>query len=83
MNEERKIQLGLYKHFKGKHYAVLSTAEHTETGETMVVYMAMYGEHKIYARPLDMFMSEVDKEKYPKVAQKYRFEYIGATIDEI
>ena len=52
----------------------VSVAEHTETGEAMIVYRALYGNCKVYARPYDMFASEVDHEKYPKVKQKYRFQ---------
>lgn len=66
----------MVRHFKGKNYLVLDVAEHSESGELMVVYKALYGECKVYVRPLDMFLSKVDKVKYPNVKQEYRFELI-------
>ncbi len=65
---------GVYKHFKGDLYIVLDIAKNTETKEDCVVYRALYGENILWVRPLDMFLSEVDHEKYPDVKQKYRFE---------
>ena len=69
------------KHFKGNQYIVLGVAKHTELNTDLVIYRSLDGERKLYARPLDMFMSDVDKDKYPDVQQKERFEYVGSVKD--
>ena len=70
---ELKIN-GIYRHFKGDYYFLEDVAIHSETREKYVVYRALYGNNELYIRPYDMFLSEVDREKYPNVEQQYRFQ---------
>ena len=72
MNSKEPIKIGKYRHFKGNEYEVLFLAKHSETGEEMVVYRALYGERGIWVRPASMWLETVERDgkKYP------RFTYI-------
>ena len=65
---------GIYRHFKGDYYLLCDVATHSETGEKYAVYRRLYGDCRLRVRPLDMVLGEVDRDKYPDVSQKYRFE---------
>lgn len=67
---------GIYKHFKGDYYIVEDIGLDTETNKECVIYRALYGDGQLFVRPYEMFVSKVDKHKYPNVIQEYRFELL-------
>ena len=67
------IKLGRYRHFKGNEYEVIALATHSETGESMVVYRALYGDGGVWVRPVSMWDESVERDG--KVYK--RFTYIG------
>ncbi|HJB92121.1 MAG TPA: DUF1653 domain-containing protein [Candidatus Eisenbergiella merdigallinarum] len=66
----------IYRHFKGNLYRIVTLAQHAETGEQLVVYQGLYGDYPVYARPLSLFLGEVDREKYSEAQDRYRFTLI-------
>ncbi len=84
--DKSQFKIGdIVKHFKRElvspdspeyTYKILAFASHTETDEKLVIYQALYAPYETYARPYNMFMGEVNKEKYPEIKQKYRFEKV-------
>jgi hypothetical protein len=87
MNRAEPGKSEIWRHFKGKYYKIICIGHHSETGEKMVVYARVTPVYEpkddVYVvtdepciRPLEMFMSEVDRVKYPDVKQKYRFERV-------
>lgn len=80
MNQPRPFEV--YRHFKGKLYQIIAIAEHSEDGSRQVVYQQLYAPYKVYVRPYEMFVSRVDREKYPDVVQEYRFEKIDPQMTD-
>ena len=67
------VKSGKYRHFKGNEYKVFGVAKHSETGEDMVVYKALYGNNELWVRPVEMFLETIERD-----GKKFqRFEYIG------
>lgn len=72
----------IVRHFKGNPYQILYFAKDSETQRDVVVYRALYGEGSVWVRPMEMFFSPVDREKYPNAEQEYRFERAEETADD-
>lgn len=71
----QELQIGrVYRHFKGDYYLVEDLAHDSESGVPCVIYRKLYGDGGRWVRPLEMFLSRVDREKYPEVRQEYRFQ---------
>lgn len=64
----------IYRHFKGDYYLVEAVATDSETGALCVIYRKLYGDGSLWVRPLSLFLSRVDRIKYPNASQEYRFE---------
>lgn len=71
-----------YKHFKGRTYVVTDIAVHTESDEIMVIYKCFTDPFVTWCRPLVMFLSDVDRKKYPNVKQKRRFEPLSKAQED-
>lgn len=77
LEEKREVKIhGIYKHFKNKYYIVEDVAYHSETQEEYVVYRRLYGDNSLWIREKNMFLSPVDRKKYPSVDQEWRFELV-------
>ena len=81
MPQSNPLSGEVYRHFKGKMYKVLGIAVHSETGEAMVIYQAMYGDNITYVRPYESFIEKLNKHKYEDVNEVYRFTYIPMNVD--
>jgi hypothetical protein len=67
-----EVRLGVYRHYKSGLYSVVGCATHTETGEELVIYRALYGDRRLFARPTAMFLETVAVES----REVARFEYV-------
>ncbi len=74
---ENQKKATIFRHFKNKNYQIITIANHSETGEKLVIYQEVENKSHCCARPLEMFFSKVDRNKYPTVEQEYRFEKLN------
>lgn len=79
MDKERNVERiprpgEFYRHIENKLYQIIAVAEHTENGEELVVYQALYGSYRIFATPLSLFNRKVDLRQHPRAGQEYCFE---------
>ena len=81
-NRQTPVAGRIYKHFKGNLYKVLAVAVHTESEEKLVVYQSVENPDRVFARPLEMFMSDIDRFRYPLIRAKYRFTLVSEPEEE-
>lgn len=81
-NRQTPVAGQIYKHFKGNLYKVLAVAVHTESEEKLVVYQSVDNPDRVFARPLEMFMSDIDRFRYPLIRAKYRFTLVSEPEEE-
>ena len=81
-NRQTPVAGQIYKHFKGNLYKVLAVAVHTESEEKLVVYQSVENPDRVFARPLEMFMSDIDRFRYPLIRAKYRFTLVSEPEEE-
>ncbi len=81
-NRQTPVAGQIYKHFKGNLYEVLAVAVHTESEEKLVVYQSVDNPDRVFARPLEMFMSDIDRFRYPLIRAKYRFTLVSEPEEE-
>ena len=81
-NRQTPVAGQIYKHFKGNLYKVLAVAVRTESEEKLVVYQSVDNPDRVFARPLEMFMSDIDRFRYPLIRAKYRFTLVSEPEEE-